>query len=356
MIRTAIKFGLFVAVCLGFTAWLALTIGNITLFEDRYDLTATFADANGLLINDNVKVAGVVVGKVTGIKVEDGRARVAFKVREDVRVPADSSATIRWRNLLGQRFVYLEPGDAPTMLEDGDTVERTTSVVDLGELFNRLGPIVAAIDPQQVNKFLDAIVQALDGNEAKVQQIVADLGGFTSTLAERDEQIGRLVENLGTVTKTINDRDAQIRTMLDNLVLLASTFSANTDVLDQASKELGDFSEDVSFLMRNNRGELDRIVGNLDRIVQVVQAKLGTIDHALGGLDDAGTAIFASSRYGEWLNQVIPCGETGPPEDAKEPCADDGTGVPGGGPSQGGQSTDSEKGMGAVRNLMGLDR
>jgi phospholipid/cholesterol/gamma-HCH transport system substrate-binding protein len=312
VIRTAIKFGGFVAVCLAFTLWLAFTIGNIS-FGKRYTLSAKFDDVTGLLPDDNVKVAGVVVGKVKQIKVDKGQARVTFSVDKDVRLPVDSSAAIRWRNLIGQRYLYLYPGTGRTVLLDGDTIRNTTSVIDLGQLFNRLGPIVSSIDPKEVNTFLDSVTQALNGNEDKVRGALDDLAVVAKGLGQRDQAIGRLVENVNTVAGAIVDRDAQIRTMLDNLVDISQTFSANTDVLNQAVTELGDFSANMSTILDGNRAEIDRLLTNLDAVVATVGGKLDKIDTTLAGLPAAVRAIFLSSRNGEFLNQAILCADTGPP-------------------------------------------
>src|SRR5687767_14741142 len=122
MIRTVIKLAIFFAVCLVFTAYLAFTIGNIHLFQDTYSLSASFDDVTGLLPNDNVKVAGVVVGKVTGVKLRQGKAQVKFSVKDSVKIPEDSTAAVRWRNLLGQRYVYVYPGSAPTVLRSGRAI------------------------------------------------------------------------------------------------------------------------------------------------------------------------------------------------------------------------------------------
>lgn len=308
MIKVVLKLIAFFGVCLLFTGWLAFTIGNIKLFQDNYELTATFDDVTGLLRNDNVKVAGVPVGKVTGVSIEKGRAEVTFTVKDDVRVPSDSSAAVRWRNLLGQRYLYLYPGEASTALRDGDAVRETQSVVDLGELFNRLGPIVRALEPDKVNQFLDTITAALDGNEAKLRQAVADLATLTEGLASRDAAIGRLIDNANTVAGAIDARDAQIRTVLDNLLAVTTTFSEHADVLDQASVELSSFSRDFGRLLDDNAVQIDNTIGNLRRIVDVVREKLPTLDRALGNLDDGTQAIFRSAMYGEWLNQTIPCG------------------------------------------------
>jgi phospholipid/cholesterol/gamma-HCH transport system substrate-binding protein len=318
--RTIIKLGAFVLVCLAFTAWLALTIGNIHPFQKGYTLTATFDDVTGLLPNDNVKVAGVVVGKVRSIGIDKGRAKVTFTVKRDVEVPEDSVAAVRWRNLLGQRYVYIYPGTSWSFLGGNDEITETKSVIDLGEVFNRLGPIVAALDPAKVNDFLDAMTTALDGNEEKVGQILDDFGTLAKGLGSRDESIGSLVEDLDTMTATLARRDEQIRTVLDNLVALASTFSDSTDVVDRAITDLGSVSDSVATLLANHRADIDTSLADLVVILDTVKAKLGPLDPALAKLDDAAQAIYRSGSYGEWLNQTILCAATGPPP-AGSPCA-----------------------------------
>lgn len=322
MIRTAVKFGLFVALCMVFLLYLAITIGNTTLggLVGRGPATntvhASFADVTGLLIGDNVKISGVAVGKVTDIDVEAGEALVSMEIGADHELPTDSSAAVRWRNLIGQRYVYLFPGDDPVTLEDGATLTETTSVIDLGELFNRLGPIVATIDEAQVNEFLDTITTALEGNEADISQALDDLAFVVQGLGARDEAIGRLIENLEIVARTVADRDAQIETMLDNLASLSQTFSDNTELLEAAILEIGAFNRDLSGTLAANRGEIDRLLTSLDNTLNTVEAELGPVELALDRLDENASATFRSSRHGEFLNQTILCLTVLPP-----PCA-----------------------------------
>lgn len=355
---TIVKLGAFIVVCLGFTAWLAFTIGNVRVgdlgpFDDSYSLSATFDDVTGLLVDDNVKVAGVKVGKVTDIEIVEGRAKVTFAVDDDVQVAADTQAAVRWRNLLGQRYVYLYPGQASTVLRDGDAVGKTRSVVDLGELFNRLGPIVQAVEPEQVNIFLDAVVGALDGNQAKLSRAIDDLARLSGGLAQRDQAISRLIGNLDTVAGTITTRDQQIKTVLDNLLAVVDTFSDNTAVLDQAVTSLSDFSDNLAFLLTRNRTQIDNIVTGLRTLSAEVGEKLPTLDSALANLDEGAARLFAAGRYGEWLNQAIPCGrffygeEFGPDKgvNAQETC----NATP-----EATNSPASTRGPDAVRQLLGM--
>jgi len=329
--RTIIKLVVFFALCSVFTAYLAFTIGNIHLFRHTYTLKASFDDATGLLADDNVKVAGVIVGKVTKVSIDQGRASVRFSVRSSTKLPSDSTAAIRWRNLLGQRYLYMYPGEASTVLRGGDRVTKTRSIVDVGELFNRLGPIIKAVDPKQVNTFLDTIVAALDGNDEKLRQSIDDLAVVAQSLGSRDAAIGRLIGNLNTVTGAIDERDAQIRTVLDNLVLISQTFSQNTGVLSTAVDELGDFSKNFGGLLADNRTQVNNIIGNLNTILDEVKLKLPVLDNTLAGLDEAVKRLFTSSRYGEWLNQVIPCGSIAGVFNSNSPCI---TGAPSAGLSQ----------------------
>jgi phospholipid/cholesterol/gamma-HCH transport system substrate-binding protein len=228
--------------------------------------------------------------------------------------------TVRWRNLLGQRYLYLYPGEASTTLQPGSSVKKTISVVDLGELLNRLGPIVAAIEPARVNEFLDTIVGALNGNEAKIGQSLDSLAKVATTLGERDEAIGRLVANLDTVAAAIGDRDREIREVIDNLVLITKSFNDNVDVLDRATVELANYNGHLAEILTNNRAQIDSILTNLTTVVSTVGGKLPTVEHIIAGLDDAALRLANVSQYGEWLDQSIVCIKVGYPAIATVPC------------------------------------
>lgn len=327
MIKTAIKFGLFVVLCMAFLLALATTIGNTTLGglvgrgPDTYSLSASFDDVTGLLEGDNVKIAGVRVGKVTGITTDEGQAVVTFQVDADTKVPEDSAASIRWRNLIGQRYLYLEPGDSAVTIADGAHIdnESTTGVVNIGDLFNRLGPIVGAIDVGQVNEFLDSITMALSGNEESISQSLDDLAILVQGLGDRDEAIGSLIDNMAVVAETVANRDEQIETMLENLAALSQTFSDNTDLLETALVEIGQFNTDLSDVLAANRDEIDGILTNLDTTLGTIEANLEPLEVVLDGIDEQAAATFRSSSWGGFLNQDIRCVSVG--DLAVNPCA-----------------------------------
>src|SRR5439155_24936663 len=131
--------------------------GKLRMLSSTHGVSAVFQNAAGVFKGHAVKLAGVDVGRVTGTEIQDGHAVVHFNVDDDVKLTTDSIVAIRWRNILGLRFLYVYPGDGSgRKLDDGATVplSHTEDAGDIGQFLNELGPILQAIDPQKANAFL----------------------------------------------------------------------------------------------------------------------------------------------------------------------------------------------------------
>ena len=313
MRATALRFGLFAAFTIGLTAFIGAQIAKIQ-FGDTYQLVAEFDDVSGLSDGDDVKIAGVKVGQVSAIATtEDGTARVTLSLDEGVAVPPDSEAAVRWRNLLGQRVVYLYPGRAEGALGDGDEVARTRSVVDIGALVDNLGGVVGAVDPDQFNALITAVAGAVDGNEARVGELLDGAGSLLAVLADRDETIGGLLEDFATVSAALADRDAQVRTMVENLTLLTQAFADNEDLVDSTLVELAAYSGDLRRVLTDNEGELASIIDGLDEVTDLAGDRLTDVESALANLPEALDALFEVTNRGEFITVQALCFSTGPP-------------------------------------------
>src|SRR3546814_12962309 len=106
-----------------------------------------------------------------------------FEVDEEVRLPTDTTVAVRWRNLVGQRFLGLEPGTADALLAEGDEVDRAADVVDLGQLVNQLVPLTRSVSPDQVNEILTSLLEAFDGNEDAFDALLDYLDALLDMLA-----------------------------------------------------------------------------------------------------------------------------------------------------------------------------
>ncbi|GAA3203078.1 MlaD family protein [Actinocorallia longicatena] len=307
MVRhAAVRFGLFFLVTGALTLYIAGQVLQLHL-GGRYQVVAVFDDVSGLLEGDQVKIAGAPVGQVGGIRVEDGRAVVTLRIDNGIRVPEDSEIAIRWRNTIGQRMVYLNPGQSRTMLADGARVTRTRSVVDLSAVVNNLGPLTRSLDPAQINKLLTAFSEAIDGNEGNLAQITGNLDALLSAFAARNGQIGQMVEDYRTVSEALGRRDRQIARAVDDLVTLSKTFADNRGILTDALKETSAATRDLNVILGTDATRLGRLIDSTEALTGTARLNVGSLGKMLKGLPPALQALFSGTNGGKYVRLTAPC-------------------------------------------------
>jgi len=295
------------------TGVLVILIGNLN-FADTRTYKAEFVNAAGLVKGDDIRVAGVKVGTVKDIEVEKRtHALVTFTVATATEVNGGTNATIRYRNLVGQRYIALtqEVGDSARLPADATIpVERTQPALDLTVLFNGFKPLFQALSPADINKLSYEIVQVFQGESGTLEGLLAHTASVTSTLADRDEVIGDLIVNLNEVLAHIGDRDEQLSRLIasfrqlvgglkdDRAAILnslddISALSVQTAALAKGIRK--PFVRDIKKL-REFAGNVDRDKAELDRALQVLPIKLEKVGR---------TAI-----YGSWFNFYL-CDFTG---------------------------------------------
>ncbi|MCD0451444.1 MCE family protein [Actinocorallia sp. API 0066] len=301
-----LRFTAFVVVAALLTGFIWAQIAG-SGFGDRYEIKASFADVGGLVRGDLVKVAGAPVGRVKTVEVVAGRALVTMEVERDLRLPADSTAEVRWRNLVGQRLVYLVPGNGDGHLKDGDTLTATKAVVDLGEIVNSLGPLTGALDPDQLNKILQATAAMLEGNGENISLMTTGLQQVVSTLAQRKDALTSILDTYSTLTATAVRRDEQIAGLIDDLVALTEAFAGNKDVLAAAAVELAQVSAVLDQVISGNQRELDRAIGNIDTVVRTAVGDIDALEQILRGLPGALRTLFSAVSGGHYLRINLVC-------------------------------------------------
>ncbi|HEX8100358.1 MAG TPA: MlaD family protein, partial [Actinomycetota bacterium] len=294
---TLIKVLIFAVVSVIFTVGLGLKIGNLQLFSNDYKLQAVFGNATGIFKGDAVKLAGVDVGRVLGAKLERGKAIVEFAIDKNVKLPKNSLVGLRWRNVLGQRYLYLYPGQAsqtvaftPAVVDqpigyfkDGDTIpeNQTVEAGDLNEFLNTLGPILRAIDPQKANAFLDAVNTALGGNEVVVRQLLNNGGVLASRLGEMDQQIKTFISSADTVVHTYAAQNQSISQILDNLDVIGKSLQSNIGDIDSLIVNLADVQRLLDRMLKQNRGNIDATLRSLNSILGALVSNRRALENTL---------------------------------------------------------------------------
>ncbi|MGH3387557.1 MAG: MCE family protein [Actinomadura sp.] len=301
-----VKSIVFVLVTALATAVLAISIAS-TSVGNTVGYHARFTDVTGLVVGDSVRIAGVRVGQVEEIGVADRReANVRFNVDAGRRLPASATATIKYLNLVGQRYIELGQGAGAVgrTLQAGATIplERTTPALNLTQLFNGFRPLFEALSPQDVNRLSGEIIQVLQGEGTTVNTLVATVGSLTSTLAGKDQVIGQVIENLNSVLTTVNARGEELEALVTTLQQLVSGLAGDRAPIGEAISSLADLTNSTADLLRDSRPPLRQDIAHLGKLSATLADNSPTVDTLLRRLPVKMQTIGRLVSYGSWLN------------------------------------------------------
>ena len=121
-------------ICLGY---MSVKLAKMQLFsEDGYELYAIFTDAGGLKEGSSVLIAGMPVGKVKSIKMQDYEAKITITLPRSIKIQEDAIASIKTRGLIGEKYLAITPGGSDTILTNGQRIRETVPPVDIEELIS----------------------------------------------------------------------------------------------------------------------------------------------------------------------------------------------------------------------------
>jgi phospholipid/cholesterol/gamma-HCH transport system substrate-binding protein len=299
-----VKLLVFATVTLLLGAVLAQTLGSLHSGGTTY--RARFTDVTGLLVGDDVRIAGVRVGQVDEVRVVDNTvAEVSFSVADDIPLAASVRAKIRYRNLVGQRYVALAegPGDGHPLHAHGlIPASQTTPALDLTTLFAGFRPLFTALSPEDVNKLAYEIIQVLQGEGGTVSSLLAHTASLTNTLADRDAVIGRVITNLNSVLATLDDRDQNLDQTISQLQQFVSGLSGDRKAIGDALANLGELTGTTASLLRDSRPAIAADVSSLGELAGTLNRNSAVIDGTLGRLPDRYEGLTRVSSDGSWLN------------------------------------------------------
>lgn len=301
----AIKLIIFAVVATLFTAVLAVTISN-TQFVPTNKYRLIFTDATGVIPGDEVRIAGVRVGQVDSIKLYQGDlAQVTVSVQKSERLPRSTQAQLRYRNLMGQRYVSLTQGSGQGgQLPPGGLIpkEQTAPALDLTALFNGFRPLLRAIRPQDVNQLSYEIIQVLQGEGGTVNGLLAHVSSLTQTLGNRDEVIGRVIDNLDKVISTVDSRDQEVSTLITDLRGLVSGLAGDRKAIGDSLVSVNQLIGATNGLLTQARPPLKQDIDQLGKLSKVLADNGDDLNKAFAQLPTNFTLLNRVASYGSFFN------------------------------------------------------
>jgi phospholipid/cholesterol/gamma-HCH transport system substrate-binding protein len=308
---TVVKLALFTAVSVVLSVVVVASLLDLDV-SPATSYRAAFSDASTIQSGDPVRIAGVKVGRVTGVHVVGAHAVVSFKVDDSQEVTTTTDADIHYENLLGQRFLDLVAGrpGAPR-LRPGATIpeSRTAPALDLSDLFDGFQPLFEALTPNEVNALSANIISTFQGESTNVAGLVTETAALTNNLADRGQVIDSVVDNLTGLTRLVATHDTQLGQLIDSFDTLADDLAGERGQIGSAITSASQLTSNLSNLLGATQAPFEQAVSGLTSVTATLNANQGTIDAFLDGLPGLVGGLDKTLDSGAYL-KLYACNDT----------------------------------------------
>jgi phospholipid/cholesterol/gamma-HCH transport system substrate-binding protein len=261
---------------------LAFKAGDLPLIGGGDTYHASFSDASGIKANDEVRIAGVRVGKVTAVDLNGNKVDVSFKVDTPSHFGSETGAQIKVKTLLGAMYLGLQPKGAG-QLKEGATIplSRTSSAYDVVQAFSGLADRAERIDTKRLATSIDTIADLTKDTPAAFQGTLRGLSRLSETVASRNDQINTLLKNLHTVSGTLAARDEDIVSLMKNSDILLRALVARRTEVHRLLVSTSQFSTELTLLVKQSRADLKPALSNLQGVVNLLLKNQNNLDESL---------------------------------------------------------------------------
>jgi phospholipid/cholesterol/gamma-HCH transport system substrate-binding protein len=267
---------------------------------------ADFSEAGGLKANDEVRIAGVRVGKVEDVALDGDHVKVTFRVDGDADFGSDTRAAIKVKTLLGAMFLSLDPAGSDQMAEgDEIPVERTSSPYDVVEAFSGLAETSEKIDTGQLAKSLTTLADLTRNTPEEFRKALDGVSRLSANVAARDDQINALLGNLERVSKVLDARDQDIVGLMKDSDVLFRALVARRDAVHRLLVSTTTLSRELTALVQQSRADLTPALTHLENVVDVLNKNEDNIDNSLRLMAPFYRVFANTLGTGPWFDTYI---------------------------------------------------
>ncbi len=312
--RNPYAVGLVSMLIIGAITGMAFMVGLLHLLEDTYTMHGAFTDAAGLKGGDDVKLAGVKVGRVTKITADraEGLVQVDWVINSGVDIREDAGADIALETLLGSKYIRIKDATAGDELmadlptdERNIPVDRTTTPVDVFDLTRDATLRIQATDNERLNQLVTQLADITEGKRGTVTDLISSVDQLATAVNEREVQLDALLDSADELAANLAEKDQTLVQLIDSSRTILDFLVQRRDELAAALGAGSDAVRSLSILIDTNAAELDAILDDLHPTLATVDANLPDLNRALAY---AGPAFYGQSlagTHGPWQDIYV---------------------------------------------------
>ncbi|KAA1374761.1 MCE family protein [Aeromicrobium fastidiosum] len=267
---------------------------------------AEFAEIGALKAGNEVRVAGVSVGKVQDIALDGNKVKVTFKIDKGTDFGTETGADIRIRTLLGAEFLALTP-KGPGQLPKGATIplERTIAPYDVVQAFSDLSRTTDQLDIPQLSAALNTLGDISAQTPEEFRGAIKGVSDLSANLAARDEQINTLLVSLKKVSGVLNSRNDQLTTLFKDADTLFRAISARRDSIHRLLVSTQTISAQLRGLVKDTQSDLLPALQQLDTVTDMLRKNEASLDEALRVYPGFTTVFSNALGTGPWFDTYL---------------------------------------------------
>ncbi len=267
---------------------------------------AAFSEAGGLKPNDEVRIAGVRVGKVESVELAGDHVRVTFRVDQDAEFGQDTLAAIKVKTILGAMSLALQPAGPGQMEESAEIpVERTSSPYDVVEAFTGLAETSEQIDTDQLAESLTTLADLSRNTPEEFRAALKGVSALSANVAAKNEKIGELLGNLDTVSSVLDERDEDIIALMEDADVLFRSLVQRREAVHTLLESTSQLSRELTTLVKQSRADLTPALTHLENVVQVLNKNEDNLDRSLRLMAPFYRVFANTLGNGPWFDTYI---------------------------------------------------
>lgn len=294
-------------VVLGLVGFAAFHADALPLVGGGTTYSADFSESAGLSDGDEVRIAGVKVGEVTGVELDGAKVKVTFRVK-DAWIGNSSTVGIAIKTLLGDKYLAVDPlGTTAQNPSRRIGADRTTSPYDVTQAFNGLGETIDEIDTDKLAESFDAISDTFKDSPAHVRSAADGLSALSRTVSARDAELATLLGASKQLTRTLSSKESGFETLLKDGNLLLGEIQARRDsihLLLTGTKNLG---IQLTGVVKDNNKQLKPTLDALGRVTAVLVKNEDSLDKVLSMAGSYNRLVGNTLGNGRWFDNYV-CG------------------------------------------------
>jgi phospholipid/cholesterol/gamma-HCH transport system substrate-binding protein len=289
----------------------AFSLNRFTFFRGVYTVEADFADAAGLTAENEVRVAGLKVGKVKSIELAGpkddvlDRVHVVMEISSGIKLGNASEAEIKLKTILGQKFVDIVPKGREPFVRGTDEIiplERTRIPFELYEVTNRSVDKIGEIDADALNDALRELGTLFDDPEGNLGRALDGLSKASVGLKDQEAELEELVRSGGVILEVLGSRSEALGRIFDEGAELLAALNSRKDALAKFVDGTDRLARELSDLLKDTRGDLDPALRDLHTTLLVVKENIVPLEQAVAALGPSAKSFARATQQGKWVD------------------------------------------------------